>query len=328
MIGVHRRSSAAGIALCLALAGCGYIADPQPPSLNIPSPISDLTAVERGDVIVVDFTVPQLTTDGVGQGRLEEVELRLGTGSGNWLEDSRKIETGAERPGEVHLEIPVKEWVGQEIILGARVQSRKGRYSEWSNLVRLPVVVPLETPTLKAEGSAGGVRVAWPAPEGRSGILWRVFRRGPGQQEPELLASTSVPEYTDSAAQRGTAYQYVVQAIVKSGDAVAESEMSKPAEISFIDTFPPLVPSGLSAVTGLNTIQLTWNPNSEADLGGYYLYRSEGGQPFARAGGLLETPSYTDRAVETGKRYQYAVSAVDQGGNESARAEAVEAVAQ
>ncbi len=264
-------------AACLALAGCGYVGDPQPPSLNIPTAISDLSAVERGDMIVVDFTVPHLTTDGVGLGRLEDVELRLGTESGNWLENSRKFETEAERPGTVHLEIPAKEWAGRDVILGARVQSRKGRYSEWSNLVRLPVVQPLETPTLKAEGFAGGVRVGWAEPQGRSGMMWRVFRRGPGQQEAELLGSTSVPEYIDSAAQRGTAYQYSVQAIMKTGDAVAESEISKPAEIAYIDRFPPAVPSGLTAIAGLNSIQLTWNPNSEADLGGYYVYRSEGG---------------------------------------------------
>ncbi len=315
-------------AACLALAGCGYMGEPLPPSLNIPTAISDLSAVERGDMIVVDFTVPQLTTDGVGLGRLEDVELRLGTESAKWLENSRKFETGAERPGAVHLEIPAKEWAGREIILGARVQSRRGRYSEWSNLVRLPVVQPLDAPTLKAEGSAGGVRVAWAAPQGRSGMMWRVFRRGPGQQEAQLLGSTSVPEYMDSAAQRGTAYQYTVQAIVKSGDAVAESELSKPVEIAYIDRFPPAAPTGLAAIAGLNSIQLTWNPNSEADLGGYYVYRSEGGQPFSRAGELLASPSYTDRAVEAGKRYRYAVSAVDQGGNESARAEAIELIAQ
>ncbi|MGE5569295.1 MAG: fibronectin type III domain-containing protein [Rhodospirillales bacterium] len=315
-------------AACLILAGCGYVGDPLPPSLQIPVAISDLSAIERGEMIVVSFTVPERTTDGAGLGRIKEVDLRLGTEPGDWIENSRKIETGVERPGEVRLEIPAKEWAGRDIVLGARVLSRKGRYSEWSNLVRLRVVEPLETPVVKAEGSAEGVRLSWTASRGRAGVTWRVFRRGPGRQEAELLASTSEPEYLDASVQRGSAYAYMAQAIMKSGDALAESEMSEPAEISYIDTFPPGVPSGLAAIAGLNSIQLTWNPNTEADLRGYYLYRGEEGGEFARAGGLLEAPSYTDRATEAGKRYRYAVSAVDQGGNESARCEAIEVVAQ
>lgn len=325
---MHRRAwLLLPVAACLALSGCGYIGEPLPPSLNIPVAITDLHAIERGDKIVVDFTVPQLTTDGVGL-RTIAVDMRVGPVSGNWTEDARKIDTGAETPGAVHVEIPATEWAGREIVLGARVQSRKGRFSEWSNLARLPVVQPLETPSLKAEGSAAGVRVTWAVPEGRSGMLWRVFRRGPGQQEAELLGSTPQPEYVDAAAQRGTAYQYTVQAIVKTGNAVAESEVSQPADISYVDRFPPAVPSGLAAIAGLNSVQLTWNPDTEPDLSGYYVYRSEGGQPFVRVGELQNAPSYTDRAVEAGKRYRYAISAVDQGGNESARSDAIEVVAQ
>ena len=41
--------------------------------------------------------------------------------------------------------------------------------------------------------------------------------------------------------------------------------------------------------------------------------------PFPEVGDLVETPAYSDHAVESGKRYRYAVSAVDQLGNESAR---------
>jgi fibronectin type 3 domain-containing protein len=42
---------------------------------------------------------------------------------------------------------------------------------------------------------------------------------------------------------------------------------------------------------------------------------------------LLEAPAASDRGIETGRRYRYAVTAVDQKGNESARSAAVEVVA-
>ena len=67
--------------------------------------------------------------------------------------------------------------------------------------------------------------------------------------------------------------------------------------------------------------------NAEPDLKGYYLYRSVEGGPFQRVGELLETPAASDRGIERGRRYRYAVSAVDQKGNESARSAAVEVAA-
>jgi fibronectin type 3 domain-containing protein len=288
-----------------------------------------LRAFERADELVVDLTLPALTTDGVGMKRLGDGELRVGPEGGDWAAQARRIETGAQLSGPVHLEIPARDWVGKAVLIRARVASRKGRFSEWSNPVRLNVVPPLEPPAnVRVEGAAGGVRVTWAVPPARPGIAWRVFRRGPDQEKPELLGSSAQPVYVDSTAQFGKAYEYSVQAALKAGDAEAEGLVSKPVAITYEDRFAPAVPAGLTVIAGLDSIQLVWNPDAEPDLKGYYLYRSAGDQPFARLGELLESPSYTDRAIEAGKRYRYAVSAVDQSGNESARSAPVEVLAQ
>jgi hypothetical protein len=314
---------------CAVLGGCGYIGDPLPPSLNIPSRTADLRAFERVDKLVVDFTLPALTTDGVGMKRLGEVELRIGPEGGDWAAQARRVATDAQLPGPVHLEIPARDWVGQQVLIRVRVASRKGRFSDWSNPLRLHVVAPLEPPAnVKAEGAAGGVRVTWAVPPARPGLTWRVFRRGPDQEKPERFAPSAQPEYVDSTAQYGKTYEYSVQAALKAGDAEAEGGFSKPAAIAYEDRFAPAVPAGLTAIAGLDSIQLVWNPDAEPDLKGYYLYRSAGDQPFVRLSELLESPSYTDRAIEAGKRYRYAVSAVDQSGNESARSAPVDVVAQ
>jgi hypothetical protein len=307
------------LAAALWLSGCGYVGDPMPPSLAIPSPIADLHAFERGDKLIVDFTAPALATDEAPLRRLRDVELQIG---------GQLVKSGAQEAGPVHLEIPVAPWVGQEVSVAARAVSRKGRAGDWSNQVRLRVIAPLDTPSdLKAEGTQRGVEVRWPAPE-RAGVAWRVLRQGPGQPKPELVGVAEKPVYLDSAAEYGAKYEYVVQAVMKAGDAEAESEWSRPAAIEFEDRFPPATPSGLSALAGLDSVQLTWNPDGEADLRGYYLYRAGGDGPFARVGGALDAPTYTDRAVVAGRRYRYAVSAVDQKGNESARSEAAETTAQ
>ncbi len=314
---------------CAALAGCGYVGEPQIPSLHIPSRIEDLRAFQREDKLIVDFSLPALTTDGEGMKRLGDAELRIGPETADWATGARRIEAGTLAPGPVHLAIPARDWVGQAVLIRARAASRKGRFSEWSNPVKLSVLAPLEPPAdMKVEGVASGVRVAWAAPPGRPGISWRVLRGAPGQEKPDLLGSSSKPEYVDSTAQFGKTYQYSVQAAMKAGDAEAESAMSKPVAVTYIDIFPPAVPAGLTAVAGVGSIQLVWNPDADTDLKGYYLFRSAGDQPLARLGELLDSPSYTDRAIQAGQRYRYAVSAIDQSGNESARSAPLEVIAQ
>jgi len=51
-------------ALAAVLSGCGYVAGPLPPLANIPARVTDLAAVQRGGKLIVQFTVPQLTTEG------------------------------------------------------------------------------------------------------------------------------------------------------------------------------------------------------------------------------------------------------------------------
>ena len=50
-------------ALLLAFSGCGYVGPPQPPALNIPKPVDDLSVSEIGDRIVARFTPPSQTTE-------------------------------------------------------------------------------------------------------------------------------------------------------------------------------------------------------------------------------------------------------------------------
>ena len=90
---------------------------------------------------------------------------------------------------------------------------------------------------------------------------------------------------------------------------------------------PPAPPAGLNAATAPNSIEISWEGNTEPDLAGYRVYRSTGAGPFEKIGDLV-VPSYSDRAVEHGKTYRYAVSAIDKSGNESARSGPVEATLQ
>jgi fibronectin type 3 domain-containing protein len=105
----------------------------------------------------------------------------------------------------------------------------------------------------------------------------------------------------------------------------AESDPSEEAGITPEDRFPPAVPAGLNAATAPNSIELSWESDTEPDLAGYRVYRSTGAGAFEKMGDPVQVPSYSDRAVEHGKTYHYAVSAIDKSGNESARSGPVEA---
>src|ERR1051326_1417469 len=47
----------------LALAACATMGPPQPPSLELPKPPSDLRAVRKGDRVTLTWTIPNITTD-------------------------------------------------------------------------------------------------------------------------------------------------------------------------------------------------------------------------------------------------------------------------
>lgn len=313
------------VALCGALASCGYVGEPLPPALNIASPVTDFRAVQRGDRIIVDFTIPPLTTEGLVLTGPGTVDLRVGVAGAPfsqdaWASSATRVEAAATDVGPVEAAIPVAGWVSKDVVIGVRLINRKGRASGWSNLVSINVVSPVVTPLkLAAESAPEGARLTWQS----TAKAFRVFRRAGGEKEFGLLANAAAPPFVDSTAQFGTEYEYRVQAVREQ----AESELSAPVAVTPRDTFAPTVPAGLSAVAGLNSVELVWERNTEADLKGYRIYRAPVDGTLQVAADFVDAPAYSDRQVESGKRYRYAISAMDQAGNESAKTAPVEITA-
>jgi hypothetical protein len=297
------------------------VGDPKPPALDIPTRITDLRAIEYGDKIVVQFTIGPLTTEGLALGELKAVELRAASGATPEI-----IQVPAKGPGPVDFEVSAQNWVGKPVTLTVRATGPKGKAAEWSNPVTLAVGVPLATPAdLKVVSDPQGVRLTWLGSFGSGeSARYRIFR-GAAEAMPERLAESDKPEYIDATVDRGSPYRYFVQAVA--GE-LRQSEISAIVGITPEDTFPPAVPAGLTAVAGVNSIELAWERNTEDDFAGYQVYRStEGGAP-ERIAGPVDAPTFSDRAVEVGKKYRYTVTAVDRTGNESAPSTAAEVTAQ
>jgi len=313
---------------------CGYVGDPQPPALKIPVAVQDLTAVERGDRIVVSFTVTGATTEGLRLKRYGEVELRIGPGGpppfdhARWTAAAKRIPVAPPAgPGRVEVELPAAQWTGREVIIGVRLANPKGRWSAWSNLAALHVVEPLAAPTrLRARAVREGVKLQWSLTSARPGVRFRIYRRRNASEEFEPVGEATAEQWLDTAVEYGVRYEYRVQAILPAGDDIAESEPSPTVAITPEDRFPPAPPAGLTAAPGVGSIELVWGTSRAVDLAGYKVYRSDGG-PEKAVTGLLDVPAYSDRDIVSGTRYRYRVTAVDQSGNESEPSAPAEATA-
>jgi len=298
-----------------------------PPALNIPERILDLRVKQSGDMLVLDFSRPRRTTEGLVIDKPGTLEVAAGpAGEGEfdperWAAGATRFEFPSE-PAEPSqpIEVPAQEFTGKEILLGVRALNKRGRTAGWSNLVTLRVIAPLPVPPkVQAESAAEGAKVAWAYPDRASGLKFRVYRRAPTSSEMTQAGEVETLEWVDAAAEYGSRYEYQVQAVREDAGIRAESDLSPAVSIVPVDTFPPAVPSGVIGIPGAGTIEITWERVANRDLQGYYVYRATGDGDFVKISGVIEAPAYSDATVESGKAYHYAVTSVDRLGNESQR---------
>jgi hypothetical protein len=327
-----RRSVPVAAVVCLWSAGCGYVGDPLPPLANIPSSVIDLAAVQRGGRIIVRFTAPMRTTEGVLIHSSLDYDVRAGTVAVQpfqpdaWAEQAQRIRGIVVEQGLATAQFPSAPFAGKDLTIAVRSTGASGKTSAWSNFVNLSVVAAPPQPSgLRTDSVAQGVRLTWDGPEGD----FRVFRRGPDETAFAPIGDTHATTFIDTNTVVGKPYAYVVQRVVKPASGPeAQSDLSAEVSIKPADTFPPAAPSGLRATPAAASIELFWDANTEPDLAGYRVYRSVAGGAFERLAEVSAIPSYSDRAVESGKSYRYSISAFDRTGNESPRTEPAEAIAQ
>ena len=144
--------SCAAVLLCLLAASCGQVGEPMYPSPEVPMPVTDLVAVERGDQILVTFTLPLRTMDGLLVHDLRAIEVRVGSTatkfpSDQWLNASRSVDVPVpEEPGRVSARISITGITGRQVLVAERTQGRKGHDSPWSNTVTLDVKPAVQAP--------------------------------------------------------------------------------------------------------------------------------------------------------------------------------------
>lgn len=91
-----------------------------------------------------------------------------------------------------------------------------------------------------------------------------------------------------------------------------------------LDTTPPAVPTGMTAVGRDKAVSLRWKANAESDLAGYKLYRSATALTGFELLMTSETPAFVDaKELSNLKPAYYRIAAFDKVGNESAQTEAL-----
>ena len=345
------------IAVLMMFTGCGTPGAPQPPSLNLPDPVEDLTAVRAGNNVTLAWTMPKRTTDKLPLKSDIEVRIcrREGTGECDQVGGAMLLSPGKSGSFEDALPQVLASGVPRPLRYFVELKNRKGRSAGLSNEA---VVVAGQAPSaiegLHADVRKDGVVLSWKAQDETSAV--RLHRKlltpppaksqesllSPPPEPPEqnlLVTNPSAARTLDRNIRLGESYEYRAQRIshvsYEGKTLELASELSAPLRVDATDVFPPAVPTGLTAIataneSGIETaIDLSWQPDTDPDLAGYIVYRREDGAAWERVSSPqpLAGPAFHDNRVQPGHTYHYAISATDQGGHESAHsAEAEETV--
>jgi predicted small lipoprotein YifL len=202
-------------------------------------------------------------------------------------------------------------------IYAIRGVSRGGRPGPPSPRVSVPLVSPVAAPSavVARMPTEKAIVVDWTPPvaePGGASLTFNVYRREetgkPLNQAPVTDIKFEVP-----GVEYGKEHCFVVRAIQRLQNVTIESDTSAPACLTPADAFPPAAPQGLRGVAEDGAVNLVWDPNAEADLGGYVVLRGEspGETLLPITPEPIKDASYRDTTVQPGVRYVYAVVAVD-----------------
>jgi hypothetical protein len=344
----------AAFAAASALAGCGMPGAPLPPSLNLPVPVNDLSAVRTGGQVALTWTMPAKTTDKVLLKGSITVRVCRNESASQRCSVATTLQLDPKSDASFTDTLPSQLAAGPPRVLNYFVEliNRKGRSAGLSNSAAiLAGEAPPAIENLTAQMRKDGVLLHWAsAPAESSPVAVRLVRRlltppakksnqGPLAQPTEPIEQTLLVEAappTDHALDNnihfGETYEYRAQRVarVTVGGSTLElaGPLSPPLRIDAINVFPPSAPKSLAAVatTGENgsgpAIDLSWLPGAESNLAGYIVYRRESAdaawQRISPAQPVVG-PGYHDPNVQPGHTYSYAVTAIDQDGLESTR---------
>ena len=340
----------------LVLTGCGKKGPIVAPERRLPAAASGMTTTVEDRAIVVKWTNPHNRVDNTRLRDLAVVRLfRREEAPGAepkaaMLSGDRVV--GYERIAQIALDAAPPPGVqvsggivtvtdgkglsfGRRFVYVATAEDSSGRSSAPSPPVGVTFLAgPAPPPGLTVQAGDRETRLRWEAPatfiddtpvsgELRYIVLRAVGEGGLAPLTPTPIAATT---YTDTGLENELTYRYAVKGVRVDPAGTAIGPASVAVAITPVDTTPPSAPTRLVAIPATGGVRLAWNPSPEDDVAEYAIYRAEGTGPLTRIG---TTPAiatiYTDRDVQSGRTYRYAVTALDRAkqANESPRSNEV-----
>jgi len=300
-----------GAVVSCNILGCGMAASPQPPSLQLPKPVHDLTAARVGNQICLHWITPSETTDKLklrGPVRFEvcskekagacQTVATLSATPGAAAEYTQvlppSLTTGALRP--ITYEIlslnqhhrnagpsnPAVALAGEpppRIEHLSATMIERGVLLHWQTVSdrRPGTVIELQRTLLTPVTQPDAGKTGLPAITEPAEVALEV---SPG-------SSSADPGTTlDTGANFDRKYRYVASRVVrqKSGEQMLRVAGPPSEPVIFItrDTFPPAAPKDLAAIplssamnNGIPEVDLSWSANTESDFAQYLVYRRQ-----------------------------------------------------
>jgi hypothetical protein len=258
---------------------------PQPPSLNLPDRVTDLSAERSGDRVTLTWTMPKRNTDKLLlKGPIDARICRRPTAEGACETAAvQAFAPGADATFTETLPPPLAAGAPRELSYFVELDNRKKRAAGLSNGAEvLAGEAPAAVTGLSAQMRRDGVLLAWtPAAGQDEHAQVRLVRRlltppaksqksngqnrnaqGPLAPPPEPAEQSLLVPAGPSSLDRGTAidkdirfgesYEYraqrVAQVTIQDAKLELDGPLSAPVRINAEQLFPPAVPTGLAAV--------------------------------------------------------------------------------
>ncbi|HLH09926.1 MAG TPA: fibronectin type III domain-containing protein [Terriglobales bacterium] len=271
--------------LCF-LTSCGTPGAPQAPSLNLPKPVDDFSAVRKGDKVFLSWTPAHQTTDHENIRHPGVTEVCRGVRDFPLIRCDQKV-------GEVHSQIA--HWTHAEQVPKATFTDTlppeleqqnpeafaiyaiddlnpRGNSAGLSNQVEIPLAPTLPPPqTIEAQVTPEGPELHWTAPKNvrqpdKLKFSYRIYRRlAPGSAQPatakrgELIVGEfpwngeQEITFVDHSFEWEQKYVYDVTTVTQFRGPLGQPEQvegddSPSVTVDVHDIFPPAVPTGVQAV--------------------------------------------------------------------------------